>query len=95
MSKLPIEVVPSSRPPRFRWRQLVHGPGRSEYVEREGPVEASMEVALVEVIQLARSAAEMQQEILGLRKQNEELHARLAALSEQVNKKAEGQTRRK
>lgn len=50
MDSLPIELVPNSRPPRFKWKRVVDTPTGKQTVDMEGCVQSSMEDALVDLI---------------------------------------------
>lgn len=78
---LPIDVIPGTNPPRFRWKQTVSTPDGTKTVECEGNVPAGVEQALVAVIALAKKSAvtldELHMEIKDLKDENEELRANL------------------
>ncbi len=48
--KLPIDVVPGTNPPKFRWGQSVNTPSGKRMVEYEGPLPPSVEEAVVELV---------------------------------------------
>lgn len=52
--KLPIDVVPSSRPPQFRWQSRVGTPLGLRTVDHEGSLPASVEGAVADLVALAR-----------------------------------------
>lgn len=58
--RLPIEVVPGSRPPKFRWRQRVTTPGGVQWVEHEGVLPATLEDALVLLVDIARHSTSLE-----------------------------------
>ncbi len=58
MSKLPIELVPNTTPPRFRWEQLVDSINGMKKVTYEDAVRASFEKPLVELINMANLLTE-------------------------------------
>lgn len=66
VNKLPIELVPNSDPPRFRWSRVVDG----TYVEDVGGVAPHLECALVDLIAVARR---LQSENISLKKRLEAL----------------------
>ena len=66
---LPIDVVPDTRPPRFRWRQTVGTPVGPHVADCEGSLPPSVEGAVADLITLAKQQA---QEIMGLRRTSEE-----------------------
>lgn len=76
---LPIDVVPNTNPPRFRWRQLVSSPIGMHNAQHEGVLQPSVEQAVLSLIILARQQAA---EIENLQRIN-------AAQSEVITKKAE------
>lgn len=47
---LPIEMVPDSNPPRFRWRRVVDTPLGSKVITCEGSLPASVEGPVATVI---------------------------------------------
>lgn len=83
---LQIDVVPGSNPPKFRWRQVVEFQGQRRYIQHEGNLPPSVEVAVVSLINLAK---QQDGEIKALRKQVEGHCERIAAQSELLTKKAE------
>ena len=73
----PIELIPNTNPPRFRWRQKLSTPFGDRVIDHEGMLAPTVEGALVEMIELVRRQA---QEIVGLHRVNGELTDRVAAL---------------
>lgn len=71
---LPIELVPNSRPPRFRWKQTISTPVGDRTIDHEGTLSPTVEDALVKLIALAHQQA---QEIIGLRRVNESMARRI------------------
>lgn len=65
---LPIDVVPNTDPPIFRWRQLVSnwGDGQSEWVEHEGTLPPTCERAVVDLIVIAKRLQEENIRLRGL-----------------------------
>ncbi len=65
--KLPIDVVPDTSPPKFRWRQVVSTPVGDRTVDYEGELPPSVEVAvalLVSIVkQLALDNADLREQI--------------------------------
>ncbi len=55
--KLPIDVVPDSRPLSFRWQQVVHTPWGIAVQECEGPLSPSCEQAVADLVALAKQQA--------------------------------------
>ncbi len=52
---LPIDVIPNSNPPRFRWRQIVPTPAGTKSVEYNGAqLPPSVEGAVIQLIELAK-----------------------------------------
>lgn len=87
MKVLPVDVIPLTRPVKFRWRQTVSGmDGIARTIEHEGSVLLTIEEPLVELINLVK---QQQQEILGLRKQVEGMADRIAQQSELLSRAAE------
>jgi hypothetical protein len=58
-TSLPIDVIPGTKPPIFRWKQTVDTPVGRRTVEQEGRVPPSMEAAVMQVIALAEAAADI------------------------------------
>lgn len=81
--QLPIEVIPGSRPPRFRWRYLADTPNGRQAVEQEGSLPPSMEGAMQRLISLVK---QLQTENAGLQEQ-------VNCLIRQVEEKAEAPVR--
>ena len=67
---LPIDVVLGTQPPTFTWRQAVMTPSGVKMVDSIGRVSVSIEVALLDLIRLAKSQKKRIEELI---KQNEEL----------------------
>lgn len=63
--RLPIDLIPNTSPPRFRWRQVVNTPLGRQSVEQEGAVSASIEVALQELIVMTRTLLRENAELQG------------------------------
>lgn len=75
VTTIPIEVVPNTNPPRFRWRQTLSTPNGIMTLDHEGSLPPTVENVVVELISLARQQA---QEIVGLRRNLEEVAGRTA-----------------
>lgn len=73
--ELPIERVPNTSPPRFRWRQHVEALGGARMVEHEGTVPPTLESALIQLIVLAKQQA---RDIDNLQRMAEELTRQVA-----------------
>lgn len=54
MVNLPIDVVPGSRPPSFRWRQTVETPYGCRVVEHVGSLPPTVEEAVKLLISVAK-----------------------------------------
>ena len=54
---LPIDVLPGTSPPLFKWRQVVHTPSGSHTAECEGGLPVSVEQAVVSIISIAKQQA--------------------------------------
>lgn len=71
--KLPIDVVPNSRPMRFKWRQTITTPIGSYTINHEGELPASVEEVVVLLIglskQLVSENAELKSKVDVLTKQ--------------------------
>jgi len=55
--KLPIELIPGTNPPRFRWQQLVDTPVGRKLVESEGVLPPSIEDAVVALVKMVEHLA--------------------------------------
>jgi len=62
---LPIDVIPDTSPPRFRWRQTVSTPLGDRVVDHEGELPSTVEEAVIILIAITKQQA---QEIIGLRR---------------------------
>ena len=89
MKPLPIDIIPNTSPPRFRWRYSISTLDGMRTIECDGILSSTLEVALVELITLVK---QQDQEICGLQKLNEGLAARITAQSELLGKKAESES---
>lgn len=58
MPDLPIDVVPNTAPPQFRWSQVLDGFGGKQTLQHVGSVYPSMESALIEVVAMAKRSFE-------------------------------------
>lgn len=54
VNQLPIDVVPGTNPPRFRWQQTVSTPVGKQTVDHEGNLSPTVEGAVARLIALAR-----------------------------------------
>ena len=61
---LPIDVVPGTDPPRFRWRQVVDSPVGVRVIEHERVMLPSVEGAVLALVELAK---EQSRQIVALR----------------------------
>lgn len=84
--KLPIEYIPGTDPPRFRWKQRITSPVGTQVIDYEGLLVPSAEQALKHLCVLADWQA---REINKLKKQLDEAYERVATQSEILSKKAE------
>ena len=83
---LPIDYVPNTDPPRFRWRTTVDTPGGRVVQEQEGTLPPSIERAVERLVTIAR---QLLQDNAQLRGQVEGMSHRIADQSELLAKKAE------
>lgn len=87
---IPIDVVPDTNPPKFRWRQVVDSIAGIRVVDHEGTLPPTVEVAVVGLIDMAK-------ELMGdnaiLRGQVQGMSDRIGAQSELLSKKAEKKVR--
>lgn len=60
--RLPIEMIPDSRPPRFRWRTKVDMSG-PRTMEMEGTLPAGVDVAVVELLSLVAKRQEFKDRV--------------------------------
>lgn len=51
---LPINLIPNTQPPRFRWKQVVSTPSGNHTVDHEGTLPAPVESAVMDLIRVAR-----------------------------------------
>lgn len=83
MQALPIEQVPHSNPPRFRWNYVADTPNGKTVVQQEGSLPPSIEVALQRMIsitkQLLMENAALHGKIKALEAQSELLESEVAA----------------
>ena len=84
--KLPIDVLPHTSPPVFRWIQSVESPVGTREIEYEGLLLASAEQAVVDLITLAKQQAH---EIEELKKLLGASYDRVAKQSDALSKKSE------
>lgn len=88
--KLPIDVIPGTRPPRFRWRQTVTSPaGGTQTVEHEGMLPPALEGAIAELVAVAKTLVSQCDKLEEI---NVGFAARIAAQSELLSKRAETTT---
>lgn len=74
-SILPIDIVPNNaKRNTFQWKQIIETVVGRQTVNHVGSVASSLESALVDLIKLAK---QQEQEIVGLRRQVEQLEERL------------------
>lgn len=85
MDRLPIELIPNSQPPRFRWRVRVDVNGPRS-MEMEGPLPSGVDAAVIELLAVVK---QLQVENADLRKKLEGFAERIAGQSEILSKHAE------
>lgn len=68
--KLPIDLIPNSHPPRFRWVQVVRTLGISTAVTHTGTLPTNVEDAVAKLVMMCKS---QQEEIEVLRKKLESM----------------------
>ena len=84
---LPIDVIPGTHPPQFRWTQIVEAFGRPrEIVPQEGLLPPSLEGAVAELIAMTK---QLMRENAGLQGQVQGMADRIAAQFELLAKRAE------
>ena len=83
---LPIDVVPGTSPPRFRWRQEDSTPVGDKVVEHEGSLPPAIEAAVARLVEVAR---QLLADKAGLQKTVNELADRVAAQSDILTRRAE------
>ncbi len=76
---LPIDVLPNTSPPQFRWKQVITTPIGDRVIEHCGPLPPSMEDAITSLITLAKM----------LKQENAELKKQVEVHSELLSKNAE------
>lgn len=85
---LPIDVVPNLNPPIFRWTQYVVTLAGARRVDHQLSVVPTMEVALLELIKLAKKQHEeveaFKRDLKALNQAFEAQHAELRAAQEQI-----------
>jgi hypothetical protein len=74
MQQLPIEQVPHSNPPRFRWKYVADTPNGKMVVDQEGALPPSMEVAMQRMISITKQ----------LLLENAALHGKIKAMEAQT-----------
>ena len=85
-TKLPIDLVPDTNPPRFRWRQMVDTPAGYRVIEQEGMLPPSIDRSVEELVKMAKQL--LADNVL-LRGQIEGMAERVVAQSELLSRKAE------
>jgi hypothetical protein len=85
--QLPIDVVPNTHPPIFRWKQTVDAiDGRRVVVQHEGALPPNVEIAVERTIGIAK---QLLKDNAVLRGQVQGMSDRIAAQAEQLEKRAE------
>jgi hypothetical protein len=64
-TELPIDVIPGSNPPKFKWRQKVTSPIGSHELEYEGLLPPAVEYAVIELIALVKRLQNADHSVLG------------------------------
>lgn len=89
--KLPIDVIPNTNPPRFKWWQVFDATGTPRSVVCEGVVHPAIEKALLELIELVKTQDKRMNSEDGIlsvlaaaSKRNEVLQQRIATLEEEI-----------
>lgn len=83
---LPIDVLPRTDPPMFRWKQLITSPIGTSVVEQEGSLPVTCEAAVVALITLTKR---LLKENAMLQGQVQGLCDRVAGQSELLSQRAE------
>ena len=84
--RLPIDVVPGTQPPRFRWKQVVDTPAGRVAQEQEGLLPPSIERAVERLVTVAK---QLWVDNVQLRGHVEGMSERIAAQAELLGRKAE------
>lgn len=79
--ELPIDVVPGSIPPRFKWKQTVDTVNGKRTVDSEGGLPPSVEQAVLDLIALAKGSIEVAKQ---LQREKEELQRLNGGLMERI-----------
>lgn len=86
--ELPIDVIPNTVPPKFRWKSVVDTPNGKQVVSQEGVLPAAVERSVERLIGIVKQVlmdnATLQGQVKGLAD-------RVAAQSDLLSKKAESQ----
>lgn len=64
---LPIDLIPNTSPPRFRWRQVINTPVGKKTVEHEGLLLPSVEGAVEALVMIAK---QLEKEVFALTADN-------------------------
>ena len=70
---LPIDIIPNTIPPKFRWRQVISTPIGKKTVEHEGQLPPSVEGAIVALIGITKQLAIENAELMSGRKPEAQL----------------------
>lgn len=79
--KLPIEVIPNTDPPQFRWQRTLDTLDGEREATHEGTVPCHLEAALVELIEVAHKLQRVNDR---LDRENQGIHAQLIKCQERV-----------
>lgn len=100
MCDLPIDVIPGSSPPRFRWRHKVATPIGEKAIECTGLMLPSIEASLCTLVAIAKERAariavltasvkSQAEQIEALTQQIEGLHKQLIAATDRIGAQSE------
>lgn len=84
--RLPINIIPNTNPPIFRWKQVVSTISGSQVIHHEGALPVAVEVAIARLIGIAK---QLMFDNAALQGQIQGMADRIASQSELLSKKAE------
>ena len=73
---LPIDLIPNTTPPRFRWRQVIDTPIGKKTIEHEGLLPPSVESAVAALVGITK------QQVIEIENQSKQLDVLEAALAQ-------------
>jgi hypothetical protein len=85
---LPIDVVPGSNPPKFRWRHVTDTMAGKRTVDCNGCLPVSVEAAVAALVAMVKR---MEKELAEARARCDSLAERVAAQAELLSKRVEKQ----